>query len=646
MFISMTQVSSAFFMGKLMSARTRDERGFESSVRITRGDETLETFNTDYDGTTGNLLSRRRNNGALEEFGYDNLDRLLSVKSGTDESMRVSYAPNGNILFKTGVGNFYYDKNTRPHAVAEVENADGSIPGDALNTSFNNFGKIQLIEDVGKGLRMDFGYGPDRQRWYSELLSNGKVSRTTVYAGEYEKTTENGITREFYYLDGNTIVVRQNGITGYYLAFTDNLGSILSAMDENGRKVFDASYDAWGRQTVTLNTIGLHRGYTGHEMLNEFDIINMNGRLYDPVLGRFLSPDNYVQAPESSQSFNRYSYCMNNPLKYTDPSGDLWNLIIGAAIGGFFNWVSHGFQFNAKGLGYFAVGAAAGAAGAGLASGVSVAMAGGSFWAGAAGMANGVASTGFFAGAASGASAGFASGFFTGAGNSWVEGNSFGDGILTGMLHGGGGALGGGFIGGVMGGFDAVNKGTNFWTGTAKIELNGAYKCCNCFSPNFELGEGTITGKYVGKYEGVNVFETKKLGSIIIPKPDGYFHYKAVTIPERGIIAAEGSFSSGKRFGVALMQHEFGHILQYRNIGSSAYWRIIAPESLASATLNPSAHYRFWTETWANYLSKGYFGRNWIGGDGYPTKNISILNLIRIKVAQTVMIIRNPLGFL
>ena len=90
------------------------------------------------------------------------------------------------------------------------------------------------------------------------------------------------------------------------------MGSILSVRDENGRKVFDASYDAWGRQTVRLNTIGLHRGYTGHEMLSEFDIINMNGRLYDPVLGRFLSPDNYVQAPESSQSFNRYSYCVNS----------------------------------------------------------------------------------------------------------------------------------------------------------------------------------------------------------------------------------------------------------------------------------------------------------------------------------------------
>ena len=107
--------------------------------------------------------------------------------------------------------------------------------------------------------------------------------------------------------------------------------------EKSGAKVFGASYDAWGKQTITLNTIGLHRGYTGHGMLSEFDIINMNqrslsqsgesnGRLYDPVLGRFFSPGNYVQMPDNSQNFNRYSYCLNNPLKYTDPSGNLFGI--------------------------------------------------------------------------------------------------------------------------------------------------------------------------------------------------------------------------------------------------------------------------------------------------------------------------------
>ena len=60
------------------------------------------------------------------------------------------------------------------------------------------------------------------------------------------------------------IIIRDNDRVKYYLSFTDNLVSILSVMDEDGTKVFDASYDAWGRQAVTLNTIGLHRGYTGH----------------------------------------------------------------------------------------------------------------------------------------------------------------------------------------------------------------------------------------------------------------------------------------------------------------------------------------------------------------------------------------------
>ena len=63
------------------------------------------------------------------------------------------------------------------------------------------------------------------------------------------------------------------------------------------------------------------RGYTGHEHLNNLGVIHMNGRVYDPVLGRFLSPDPVVQAPHDTQGFNRYAYVRNNPLRYTDPSG-------------------------------------------------------------------------------------------------------------------------------------------------------------------------------------------------------------------------------------------------------------------------------------------------------------------------------------
>ena len=77
---------------------------------------------------------------------------------------------------------------------------------------------------------------------------------------------------------------------------------------------------------MTLNTINLRRGYCGHEMLHQYGLIDMQGRVYDPAVGRFLSCDNYVQEPDNSQNFNHYSYCLNNPLRYTDPTGELFGM--------------------------------------------------------------------------------------------------------------------------------------------------------------------------------------------------------------------------------------------------------------------------------------------------------------------------------
>jgi RHS repeat-associated protein len=80
-----------------------------------------------------------------------------------------------------------------------------------------------------------------------------------------------------------------------------------------------------------------------HEHLPEFNLINMNGRMYDPLAGMFLSPDPYIQAPGNWLNYNRYSYCLNNPTKYTDPTGELaWFYWLGAALaGGITNLVSN-----------------------------------------------------------------------------------------------------------------------------------------------------------------------------------------------------------------------------------------------------------------------------------------------------------------
>lgn len=128
----------------------------------------------------------------------------------------------------------------------------------------------------------------------------------------------------------------------------DHLGSWTTITDAGGQVIAEQSFDAWGnmRDPETWscdynNTPMFDRGFTGHEHLHMFGLINMNGRVYDPVMSMFLSHDNYVQAPDNSQNFNRYAYCLNNPLKYTDPSG--WQMVGGMKPNPFHeNWsMSH-----------------------------------------------------------------------------------------------------------------------------------------------------------------------------------------------------------------------------------------------------------------------------------------------------------------
>ena len=126
-----------------------------------------------------------------------------------------------------------------------------------------------------------------------------------------------------------------NGTAEMHYAVTDHLGSLLALYKSNFTQTYSASYDPWGKQTITKNTLNLRRGYCLHEHWEEFSLIDMNGRFYDPLLGRFLSPDPYVQDCTNPQNFNRYAYCLNNPLKYTDPSGEfcVGAVIAGAVIG-------------------------------------------------------------------------------------------------------------------------------------------------------------------------------------------------------------------------------------------------------------------------------------------------------------------------
>lgn len=321
-----------------------DSRGFLSAQKMYTATHRVDSMDFCFDGQTGNLLSRTGMTDQEENFEYDQLDRLIGVTVDEQPVLSVDYAGNGNITGKSGLGGYSYD-STHPHAVAEVENSASIIGSDNQYIEYNAYGKISYIEEGDYATA--FTYGPDRERWKSVLTNGGNTVRTVIYAEDYERITENGVTRHYYYLNGGAVLVRRDNMPDsiYYIC-DDHLGSVRKIITTTGQRVFEATYDAWGRQTVTRNDIDFLRGYTGHEMMPEYGLINMNGRLYDPIVGRFLSPDNYVQLPDFSQNFNRYSYCLNNPLKYTDPSGEWFGFddLIVSGVSFLTGYVAHGLK--------------------------------------------------------------------------------------------------------------------------------------------------------------------------------------------------------------------------------------------------------------------------------------------------------------
>ncbi|MFT6716205.1 MAG: RHS repeat-associated protein [Saprospiraceae bacterium] len=187
-----------------------------------------------------------------------------------------------------------------------------------------------------------FSYGASKERIKTVFKTLGETVRTKYFGSGYKKEVEGTTVKEMHYIpcgENNIIYVIENGVGEFFYNYKDHLGSPLILTDDVGTVVAAQSFDAWGRKrnpnnwtyTAIPNTPSWLRAYTGHEYLPEFSLINMNGRMYDPVIGRVLSPDNFVQNPTNSQSYNRYSYVWNNPLKYTDPSGDfvVTSLVVG-----------------------------------------------------------------------------------------------------------------------------------------------------------------------------------------------------------------------------------------------------------------------------------------------------------------------------
>ncbi|WP_457337682.1 RHS repeat domain-containing protein, partial [Rhizobacter sp. P5_C2] len=252
----------------------------------------------------------------------------VSVVQGTVAGLTnpgFNYEVNGNL--KTGLGRSY------------------------TWTSYDMPSSIDKLDGANPVQRTAFLYGPDHARTRQTISPvnagvAGSPTATIWYGGAVEKEVDSaantttirtmlpaqlGFIEEKF--SGTAIAATADTTRNLRYFLTDHLGSTLAEVDQTQSVLQRMSYDAWGRrrnadgsddtgpQWGSLKNTQDHSGYTGHEHLDQLGLVNMNARMYDPLLGRHTSADPTVPDPANAQAFNRYSYVMNNALAFTDPSG-------------------------------------------------------------------------------------------------------------------------------------------------------------------------------------------------------------------------------------------------------------------------------------------------------------------------------------
>ncbi len=292
-----------------------------------------------------------------EAFDYDSLNRLSKGSLNGVNTLSVSYYDNGNIRSKsdvqsnslysygqlnsgcsvkpgahalTQVGSNLYCYDQRGNQIKQISN------GVSLRSvQYNVFNKPTAITST-KGVST-FTYDSSYNIAKRVDSLSGSASKTTYYVGGHEVIYSGDGTNEIKRYLGDFAIqsIKSTGQEQLVYVLRDHIGSASVYSDATGKVIEEASFDPFGMRRganwqALLNPNNLktlqaitERGFTNHIQIDHANIVHMGGRIYDPYTGRFLQADPFVEEPRDAQTLNRYSYVLNNPLSYTDPTGYL-----------------------------------------------------------------------------------------------------------------------------------------------------------------------------------------------------------------------------------------------------------------------------------------------------------------------------------
>jgi len=343
--------------GTLFTANTMDAEGHLTQSTSGNGIATVRSYNPQngelqsiaagpsnsvqslgytYD-PIGNILSRTDVTQNLTEgFGYDALNRLTSATLNGNTTVTYGYDAIGNLTTKSDVGTLTYGPfgGAGPHQVQSVTVSSASpyaaafAAGTERSYTWTSFNMPAAVTDGGKTLAFTYDAGHNR-------IVQTAPEGTTSYlrdpiTGSFEEQIVSGstVTARNYFSGGVSIWTQVSGgamsATIRYI-HGDHLGSTSVLTDPTGAVVERDGYDAWGKRRYASGTSDsngaitsqIDKGYTGQEELPDASLVHFNARLYDPLVGRFISAD-----PTGLRGgANVYAYAGNNPIAYNDPTG-------------------------------------------------------------------------------------------------------------------------------------------------------------------------------------------------------------------------------------------------------------------------------------------------------------------------------------
>jgi len=298
----------------------------------TAGLQNLSYYKYDAVGNVQNIYSPSE----IQTFVYDELDRLKSatVTNGPAPYAHTwDYSPIGNITAKNTL-TYTYDPNHKHAAMSfsggnYTYDANGNMTcrvegGFTYKQEYNFENLLSAVKKMSgtcaSGTVLEttsFIYDGD-----GNLVKKTKPdgSKTLYIAGIYEvdKTSTNTVTRTVTYYPAAGAMRINNTL---YYTLKDHLGSTSIVTDISGNKLGEQRYYPYGETRWPTGTINTDKLFTGQREMTGLDIYHYGARFYSPKLGRFLSADTIVPGAANPQAYNRYSYVLNNPLRYTDPTG-------------------------------------------------------------------------------------------------------------------------------------------------------------------------------------------------------------------------------------------------------------------------------------------------------------------------------------